>query len=102
MTKKIYTTTLTLFLISLLALSNNPVKKRPINQHMRISNGIASGELTRAEAIQLKTQQVCINRTKKAARADGVVTRKERAIILHKQHKTNANIYRKKHNNLNR
>ncbi|MCU4154670.1 hypothetical protein J1N10_01705 [Carboxylicivirga sp. A043] len=102
MTKKIYTTTLALFLISLLALSNNPVINRPINQHVLISKGITSGELTRAEAIQLKKQQVRINRTKKAARADGVITRKERAIILHKQNKASANIYRKKHNNLNR
>lgn len=102
MTKKIYTTTLALFLISLLALSNNPVIKRPINQHVRISKGITSGELTRAEAIQLKKQQVRINRTKKAAHADGVITRKERAIILHKQNKASANIYCKKHNHLNR
>ncbi|MCG8579220.1 MAG: hypothetical protein MI866_04855 [Bacteroidales bacterium] len=102
MTKRFYLLAVTIFLLSGIVTANNPVKKRQVNQQVRISNGVASGELTRAETVQLQKQQININRTKKAARADGVVTRKERAVIQHKQSKANANIYRKKHNKISR
>jgi uncharacterized membrane protein YebE (DUF533 family) len=98
MTKKFYLLAVSLFLITSIVTATKPVKKRQINQQARISNGVSSGELTKAETIQLQKQQRHINRTKKAARADGIVTRKERAIIQHKQNKANINIYRKKHN----
>ncbi|WP_430815418.1 hypothetical protein [Carboxylicivirga sp. RSCT41] len=102
MTKKLYLLAVALFLISSIVTANNPVKKRQVNQQARINNGIATGELTKAETIQLQKQQIHINRTKKAARADGVVTKKERAVIQHKQNKASANIYRKKHNKISR
>ena len=72
------------------------VKKRQINQQQRIQQGVCSRELTRDEYIQLQKQQIHIQRTKQRAKADGVVTQKEKVIIHHKQAKANHNIYRKK------
>ncbi|WP_289054599.1 hypothetical protein [Carboxylicivirga marina] len=83
MRKKLYTSAVVLLLFSTLTLANNPTRKRQVNQQIRISNGVATGELTKAEAIKLQKQQVNIKRTKKSAIADGIVTRKERAAIQH-------------------
>ena len=74
------------------------VTKTQIKQHQRIKQGVQSGELTRREATKLKHQQANIQRTKKRAKADGVVTRKERAIIRKKQANASKNIAVKKHN----
>jgi hypothetical protein len=76
--------------------------KRQVKQHKRINQGVKSGELTKREATNLKLQQCDIRRTKRQAKADGVVTRKEKARIVHKQNKANRNIHRKKHNQRNR
>ena len=78
------------------------VKKRQVNQQKRIVQGVRTGELTKAEVIALEKQQRNINRTKKLAKSDGVVTKKEKAIIHHKQNRASANVYRKKHNGASR
>lgn len=72
--------------------------KRQVKQHKRINQGVKSGTLTKKETTNLKLQQGDIRRTKRQAKADGVVTRKEKARIVHKQNKANRNIHRKKHN----
>lgn len=74
------------------------VVTKQVKQNARINDGVRSGELTPAEAKKLKQQQRDINRTKRAAKADGVVTRKEKAVIKHKQNRASANIARKKNN----
>ena len=74
------------------------VAKTQVKQQKRIKHGVKNGELTRAEAVRLQKQQANIQRTKKRAKADGVVTRKERAVIKAKQTKASGNIYRKKNN----
>lgn len=78
------------------------VNKRQVVQGKKINQGVKSGELTKKEAVQLKAQQRNINQTKKAAKADGVVTPKEKAIIKHKQNKAAKNIAKKKHNKVDR
>lgn len=78
------------------------VVTKQVNQNARINQGVRSGELTRAETKKLKQQQRDINRTKKAAKADGVVTRKEKAVIKNKQTNASANIARKKNNQRNK
>lgn len=78
------------------------VNKRQVVQSKKINQGVKSGELTKKEAVQLKAQQRNINQTKKAAKADGVVTPKEKAIIKHKQNKAAKNIAKKKHNKVDR
>ena len=93
-------------LIAVFAFSNDAaaqttkkkVVKTQVNQRARIADGVQDGELTRRETKKLVQQQRDINQTKKAAKADGKVTRKERAVIKTKQKKASANIARKKHN----
>ncbi len=68
-------------------------------QHKRIRQGVRSGELTPAEATNLRHGQREIRREKKAARADGVVTPGERREIRKDQRKESRKIFRKKHNN---
>ena len=78
------------------------VAKTQAKQSVRIAQGVASGELTRREAKQLKRQQKHIQVEKRIAKADGVVTRKERAHIRHDQRVANRSIYRQKHDNQSR
>ncbi len=78
------------------------VNQHQKNQIKRIHNGVDNGSLTKGEAKQLYYQQKNIQQTKKNAKSDGIVTKKERAHLHAKQHKASGNIYRKKHNNVNR
>ena len=74
------------------------VNKRQKNQTERIAEGVKSGELTKKEAKKVARQQRDIRKTKRAAKADGVVTKKEKAVIHSKQNAANRNIKRKKNN----
>lgn len=74
------------------------IKNHQINQQQRIQQGVRSGELTCGEYILLQKQQIHLQRTKQRAKADGVVSPKEKVIIHHKQARAKHNIYRKKHN----
>jgi hypothetical protein len=74
------------------------VTKRAKNQHQRIKEGVQSGELTKAEAANLRTDQKEIRQDVKDARADGVVTRDERKEVKQEQRQENRKIFRKKHN----
>ncbi|MFK8007084.1 MAG: hypothetical protein AB8H03_11955 [Saprospiraceae bacterium] len=75
------------------------VVKTQVKQQERIKDGIKNGALTKGEIIRLQKQQASIQRTKRKAAVDGVVTRKEKAIIKTKQKKASKNITRKTHNN---
>ena len=70
---------------------------RQANQHVRIRQGVASGELTRPEAAHLKAREADIREDKQNAQADGVVTRNERKEIRNDKNKTSRVIYRQKH-----
>ena len=74
------------------------IKNTKISQQARINQGVKSGELTKRETVKLAKQQHNINKTIARSKADGVVTRKERAIINSKQIKADNKIYRMKHN----
>jgi hypothetical protein len=74
------------------------VKERQINQTQRINQGVASGELTKAEARNLRNDQRAIQVEKKAFKADGKVTAAERAVLKRDQAAASREIYRKKHN----
>ncbi|MCG8308573.1 MAG: hypothetical protein MI975_14365 [Cytophagales bacterium] len=73
------------------------VTKTQVKQTRRIAHGVANGALTKREAKQLKRQQRHIQKTKRLAKADGVVTRQERAQIRHEQQVANRSIYHQKH-----
>jgi len=74
------------------------IKKTQVKQHVKIKQGVQSGELTKREAVQLKQQQRHIKKTKRVAKQDGVIMKKERIKINSLQRRANANIYKKKHN----
>jgi len=76
------------------------IAKRQNIQDARVNQGLRTGELTKREAIRLKQQQKDIKRSKRAAKADGKLTRKERRVIKAKQNKASQAIYRKKNNKL--
>jgi uncharacterized membrane protein YebE (DUF533 family) len=76
--------------------------QRQVNQKERTKQGVKSGELTKKETKQVVRQQRDIRRTKKAAKADGVVSKKEKAVINSKQNAASRNIKRKKNNNKSR
>ena len=78
------------------------VTKRQVVQKNRVKNGVKSGELTRKETGNIARQQKRINRSKKAAKSDGVVTKKERATIHARQNAASRNIARKKNNGRSR
>ena len=78
------------------------IGKRQIRQHERIHQGIKSKELTKGETRALVHEQHRIQRTKKKALNDGVVTPKEHARIEIQQDKASRDIYRLKHNDRTR
>lgn len=67
------------------------------NQADRIRQGVRSGELTRPEARRLRDGQADLRRHERWARADGEVSRRERAALQHEANQQNRRIYRQKH-----
>ena len=73
------------------------INARQRNERARIHQGVATGELTRPEAARLKGREADIRQDKRAARADGVVTRDERHDIRKDENQASRAIYRQKH-----
>lgn len=73
------------------------VRERQENQQKRIAGGIESGELTARETVKLEAREAKIQADKKEAKADGVVTVKERAKLHREQNRASRAIYRQKH-----
>ena len=73
------------------------INARQANERARIHQGVASGELTRPEAARLKAREAEINQDKRAAKADGIVTRDERQDIRKDERQASRAIYRQKH-----
>lgn len=72
------------------------VTTRQVNQQARIHEGVKSGELTRKEAAGLQIQQASVRRHKKAAKADGVVTPRERRSLKRHQNRASRSIAHQK------
>lgn len=73
------------------------IDQRQANQEKRIDQGVASGQLNEREANRLNKQQEHINKVEDKAKADGVVTKGERARIDHAQDRASRHIAREKH-----
>lgn len=73
------------------------IDQREANQQARIQQGINSGQLTPGEAARLERGQQRIENMENRAKADGVVTTRERARIQHAQDVESRRIYRQKH-----
>ena len=74
------------------------VNKRQTNQQSRIAQGINSGQLTAKEAARMEANEAKIQEDKKLAKADGVVTKSERAQLRHEENRSSNRIFRAKHN----
>ncbi len=80
------------------ASDNTPVlDNRQVNQKARIKQGVKSGELTAKETVRLVKGQKQLHRMENRAKADGIVTNKERARLQHKANKESRKIFRNKH-----
>lgn len=90
----------TLFAIPVFAQSTATprVDQRQENQQKRIANGINSGALTAQETANLERREAKIEADKAAAKADGVVTKQERAKLHAEENRASKKIYNKKHN----
>lgn len=75
---------------------------RQENQRERIVNGVHNGELTARETRRLAAGQVHLNRVEKRAKADGVVTARERAHLNHEANQQSRRIHRQKHDRQDR
>jgi len=78
---------------------NDPrIQERELKQQQRIQQGIQSGQLKPGEANRLERQQTRIKATEDRMKADGNLTRAERAKLTRMQNRASQNIYREKHN----
>lgn len=75
---------------------------RQAHQQQRIVNGVKSGELTMRETRRLAAGQVHLNRVENRAKADGVVTARERAHMQHEENQQSRRIRRQKHDGQDR
>ena len=73
------------------------IDKRQDNQEARIQQGVQSGQLTQREAARLEKGQERVQKMEDKAKADGVVTKKERARIQHAQNVQSRHIAKQKH-----
>ncbi len=72
--------------------------KREVRQQQRITNGVASGQLTPAETANVDAREAKLNADEAKAKSDGVVTKKERAHLQREANRDSNAIWRKKHN----
>jgi len=73
------------------------INKRQRNQQERIARGIDSGQLNAKETARLENREAKIQADKKAAKADGVVTKKEKTKLSREENRTSKAIYNQKH-----
>jgi len=77
-------------------------QNREARQQGRISQGVQSGELNRAEAHRLHKGQKRVDRAQASAKSDGVVTDAEKARLEKMQDVQSKRIYEQKHDDQQR
>lgn len=83
--------------ISAQAQSTPKLDQREARQEQRIEKGEQSGALTHREANRLERREDKLDQHEAAAKADGVVTKQERALLHAEAKRDSARIYRQKH-----
>lgn len=73
------------------------INARQAHQKDRITQGTATGELTRNEALRLADEQRAIKAQERRFKSDGVLTATERAKLKHAQKRASRNIVVQKH-----
>lgn len=87
---------------SALAGGRDRADRRQTHQNARTAQGMASGEISPAEAHRLRESRRAIRRTENRAEADGEVTKREAAHIENMQDRRSKQIDRLKHNEVSR
>ncbi|MGZ5280104.1 MAG: hypothetical protein ACXWC9_09190 [Pseudobdellovibrionaceae bacterium] len=87
------------FMVGLLSFSAEARRdqNRETRQQGRISQGVQSGELNRAEAHRLRRAQKRVDRAQASAQADGMMTDAEKAHLEKMQDVQSKRIYQQKH-----
>jgi uncharacterized membrane protein YebE (DUF533 family) len=83
------------FLVTEVASAQGRLNNR--NQKVRIEQGVRHGKLTPKETRQLRAQQQRIQAMKRMAKADGVITARERMMIRQAEQRSSVAIYNQKH-----
>ena len=83
-------------------LSTPVIDQKQAEQQQRINQGVQSGQLTPAETAKLERDQARIQKMENKAKADGVVTAKERKRIRHAQNVESRKIAKEKHDSQQR
>jgi len=78
------------------------INARQTREHARIAEGVKSGELTHAEAKDLRQGQRQIRREERAAKADGKLTADERQSLRHDLNEQSREIKQQKHDDQTR
>lgn len=73
------------------------VNARQHHQRDRIQQGVKSGQLTRGEAKELRTERRDIRQTEQAYKSDGVLTKDERKDLHQELNQQSREIYEEKH-----
>ncbi len=71
--------------------------KRQARQQARIDQGVASGQLNAREANRLQKREAKLAADEQAAKADGVVTKRERVRLHREADRDSARIAKQKH-----
>jgi hypothetical protein len=86
------------FALPVLAQTSTPnIDQRQANQQQRIDQGVKSGQLTGKEAARLEKGQEHVQKVEDKAKADGKVTKNERARIQHAENVQSRHIAKQKH-----
>ncbi len=73
------------------------VNKRQHRQHVRIHDGVKSGELTHSEARALRLEQRALRQKERAYKSDGSLSADERKELHQDLNAASANIHEQKH-----
>ena len=73
------------------------VNERQSHQDQRIKQGVKSGQLTKEEVQQLKTERKSIRQEEKAYRSDGRLNKEERKDLQQDLNQMSKDIYKEKH-----
>jgi len=73
------------------------VNQRQHNQQQRIKQGVRSGQLTKEETRDLRSEQKAIRQEERAYKADGKLTKEERKDLHKDMNDLSKDIYQEKH-----
>jgi Skp family chaperone for outer membrane proteins len=93
---------LAIFAAMTISLANAQVNKRQRRQNHRVEQGVQSGELTQQEQNKIEHQEAKVDNLEEKLRADGDLSKKDKAKLDVAQDRTSRSIYRKKHNKRDR